>query len=123
MLGLEIGRHGVLLVILAAFIVLGMFLEGFAMLILALPITFLLIVELNFDPIWFGVIVVIVLGMGLISPPVGVNVFVVKSIAEDVPMVHIFGGIMPFWLAMDACLLTHVLFPEIATFPPDRMFN
>ena len=123
LLGLEIGRYGVLLVILAAFIVMGMFLEGFAMLVLALPIIFPLIVELNFDPIWFGVIVVIVLEMGLISPPVGVNVFVVKSIAGDVPMGHIFVGIMPFWLAMGVCLLTLVLFPEIATFLPDRMFN
>ena len=69
------------------------------------------------------VIVVIVLEMGLISPPVGVNVFVVKSIAGDVPMGHIVVGIMPFWLAMGGCLLTLVLFPEIATFLFDRMFN
>ena len=51
------------------------------------------------------------------------NGFVVKSIDDDVPIGHIFGGIMPFWLAMGVCLLTHVLFPEIATFLPDRMFN
>ncbi len=122
LLGLEIGRHGVLAIILAAYIVLGMFLEGFAMLVLTLPIVFPLIVELGFDPIWFGVVVVIILEMGLISPPVGINVFVVKSIAEDVPMRTIFAGILPFWLAMGICLVILILFPAIATFLPNQMF-
>lgn len=123
LLGLDIGRIGVLLIILAAYIVLGTFLEGFAMLVLSLPIIFPLIVELGFDPIWFGVVVVITLEMGLISPPVGVNVFVVKSMAEDVPMQQIFWGILPFWLAMLACLIVLIIFPEIATFLPNTMFN
>lgn len=122
LLGLEIGRHGVLAIILAAYIVMGMFLEGFAMLVLTLPIVFPLIVELGFDPIWFGVVVVIILEMGLISPPVGINVFVVKSIAEDVPMRTIFAGILPFWLAMGICLVILILFPAIATFLPNQMF-
>ena len=123
LLGLDIGRYGVLLIILAAYIVMGTFLEGFAMLVLTLPIIFPLIVELGFDPIWFGVIVVIVLEMGLISPPVGVNVFVVKGIAENVPMRAIFAGIIPFWIAMGICLALLILFPEIATFLPDQMFT
>ena len=122
LLGLEIGRFGVLLIILAAYIVMGTFLEGFAMLVLTLPIIFPLITELGFDPIWFGVVVVIVLEMGLISPPVGVNVFVVKGIAPDVPMRSIFVGILPFWLAMGVCLVLLILAPEIATFLPNRMF-
>ncbi len=122
LLGLDIGRYGILLIVLCAYIVMGTFLEGFAMLVLSLPIIFPLIVELGFDPIWFGVVVVIVLEMGLISPPVGINVFVVKSIAEHVPMKSIFAGIMPFWLAMVVCLALLVLFPEIATFLPGQMF-
>jgi TRAP-type C4-dicarboxylate transport system permease large subunit len=123
LLGLDIGRIGILIIILAAYIIMGTFLEGFAMLVLTLPIIFPLIVELGFDPIWFGVVVVITLEMGLISPPVGVNVFVVKSIAENVPMAKIFKGIFPFWLAMGVCLIILVLFPQIALFLPNSMFN
>ena len=81
------------------------------------------IVALGFDPIWFGVVMVIVLEMGLISPPVGVNVFVVKGIAEDVPMSQIFIGILPFWLAMGVCLAIIVAFPQIALVLPNTMIN
>ena len=102
---------------------LGTFLEGFAMLVLTLPIVFPVIVDLGFDPIWFGVVMVIVLEMGLISPPVGVNVFVVKGIAEDVPMRQIFAGILPFWAAMLVCLVILVMFPEIALFLPNTMIQ
>jgi TRAP-type C4-dicarboxylate transport system permease large subunit len=106
-----------------AFIVLGTFLEGFAILVLSLPIVHPLIIQLGYDPIWFGVLMVIVLEMGLISPPVGVNVFVVKSIAEDVPMSEIFIGILPFWLAMFVCMVILVAFPQIALFLPNTMIN
>lgn len=115
--------HGILMILLISFIVLGTFLEGFAILVLTLPIVHPLIIELGFDPIWFGVVMVIVLEMGLISPPVGVNVFVVKSIAEDVPMSQIFVGILPFWFAMGVCLAIIVIFPEIALFLPNAMIN
>lgn len=123
LLGLDIGRYGVLLVILGLYIVLGTFLEGFAMLVLTMPIVFPIILQLGFDPIWFGVVVVITLEMGLISPPVGVNVFVVKSIAEHVPMQKIFWGILPFWFAMLACVIILVIFPQIALYLPNTMFN
>lgn len=89
---------------------------------LTLPIFLPLIVELGFGPIWFGVVVVIILEMGLIGPPVGDNVFVVKSIAEDAPMRGIFAAIPPFWLAMRVCLVILNLFPWIATYLPNRMF-
>ena len=120
---LDVGKMGVILLILAVYIVLGTFLEGLAMLVLTLPITFEVITQLGLSPIWFGIAVVIVLEMGLISPPVGVNVFVVKSVAQDVPMGTIFRGIWPFWLAMGVCLAILVAFPQIATFLPDTMFG
>ena len=123
LIGMEISRVGVMLIIMAAYIVLGTFLEGFAMLVLTLPIVFPLITELGYDPVWFGVVVVIVIEMGLISPPVGVNVFVVKGIAEDVPMRRIFAGIIPFWIAMAVCLLILLAFPEIALFLPETMIE
>ena len=123
LIGTELPRLGILAILLFAFIVLGMFLEGFAILVLTLPIVHPLIVELGYDPIWFGVLMVIVLEMGLISPPVGVNVFVVKGIAEDVPMRDIFIGILPFWAAMVVCMAVLVILPEIALFLPNRMIE
>jgi tripartite ATP-independent transporter DctM subunit len=120
--GLDAGPMGILLIILATYVVLGTFLEGIAMLVLTLPVVFPVILELGYSPIWFGVIVVIVLEMGLISPPVGVNVFVVKGVAPEVPLEKIFNGIWPFWLAMLVCLLILVVFPEIALYLPNRMF-
>ncbi len=93
------------------------------MLVLTLHIVFPVIIGLGLDPIWFGVVVVIVLEMGLISPPVGVNVFVVKSVAKDVPMGTIFRGIWPFWPAMGVCLAFLVAFPQIALFLPNTMFG
>ena len=120
---LDVGKMGVILLNLAVYIVLGTLLEGLAMLVLTLPITFEVITQLGLSPIWFGIAVVIVLEMGLISPPVGVNVFVVKSVAQDVPMGTIFRGIWPFWLAMGVCLAILVAFPQIATFLPDTMFG
>lgn len=123
LVGLDVGHLGVLIIILATYVALGTFLEGLAMLVLTIHITFPVIVEMGLDPIWFGVVVVIVLEMGLISPPVGVNVFVVKSVAPDVPMNTIFRGIWPFWLAMAVCLAFLVAFPEIALFLPDTMFG
>ncbi len=123
LVNLDVGSQGVLILILATYVALGTFLEGLAMLVLTLHIVFPTITELGIDPIWFGVVVVITLEMGLISPPVGVNVFVVKSVAPDVPMGTIFRGIWPFWLAMAVCLVILVAFPEIALFLPDSMFN
>ena len=123
LIGAELPRTVIMLIIMAAYVVLGTFLEGFAMLVLTLPIVHPLIVELGYDSIWFGVVVVIVIEMGLISPPVGVNVFVVKGIAEDVPLREIFAGIVPFWIAMMVCLLILLAFPEIALFLPDTMIE
>jgi tripartite ATP-independent transporter DctM subunit len=122
MIGLGLGPYGTLAIILVALIILGCFLEGFAMLVLTLPILFPTVVALGFDPIWFGVIMVIVLEMGLITPPVGVNVFVVKSIARNVPLATMFRGVLPFWGAMMACVLLLIAFPQIATFLPQTMF-
>ena len=119
----ELSRTAIMLIIMAAYMVLGTFLEGFAMLVLTLPIVHPLIVELGYDSIWFGVVVVIVIEMGLISPPVGVNVFVVKGIAEDVPLKEIFIGIVPFWIAMALCLLFLLAFPELALFLPNTMIE
>jgi tripartite ATP-independent transporter DctM subunit len=108
---------------LLMFIVLGTFMEGFAILVLTVPIIQPIIEPLGIDMIWFGVMMVICLEMGLISPPVGVNVFVVKGIAPGVPLNTIFRGIWPFWFAMLACVLLLLAVPNIALILPNTMFN
>jgi len=110
-------------VLLAAYIILGMFLEGFAILVLTVPIVLPIVLALGVDPIWFGIFMVIVLEMGLISPPVGINVFVVKGVAEDVPMGKIFVGILPFWAAMVVCVILLIAFPQIALVLPNTMIR
>lgn len=119
--GLPIGDIGVLLVIILAYMFLGMFLESMAMLVLTIPVVIPIAIGLDWDLIWFGIIVVIVLEMGMISPPVGINVFIVKSIAPDVPMSRIFRGIWPFWFAMAAMIGLLILFPQIALFLPQTI--
>ncbi|MEM8540542.1 MAG: TRAP transporter large permease [Pseudomonadota bacterium] len=118
---LPIGEYGVLLIIVLVYIFLGMFLESIAMLVLTIPVVIPIALGLGWDLIWFGIIVVIVLEMGMISPPVGINVFIVKSIAPNVPMGTIFRGIWPFWFAMAAMIGLLILFPQIALFLPQTL--
>ncbi|MDJ0825320.1 MAG: TRAP transporter large permease subunit, partial [Rhodobacter sp.] len=113
----------VVVAFLAIFIVLGMFMDGFAILVLTVPLIQPVLEPLGIDMIWFGVLMVIVLEMGLISPPVGVNVFVVKGIAPGVPMGTIFRGIWPFWFAMLAAVVLVLVFPGIALVLPNTMFG
>lgn len=120
---LDLPALGTLVVILLLYLILGCFLEGFAMLVLTLPIFFPAVTALGIDPIWFGVLVVLTLEMGLISPPVGINVFIVKSVARDVPLGRIFIGVIPFWLMMIVALAILVAFPQIVLFLPNTMFN
>lgn len=123
MTSLEFSALATLLIILAGYALLGMVIEGLSLLVITLPIVFPLLVQLGYDPIWIGVIMVIVLEMGLISPPIGVVVFVVKSILPDVKMETIFAGIIPFWLAMFVALGLLIAFPQIALVIPNAMFN
>lgn len=114
---------GVLAIMLAIYLVLGCFLEGFAMMVLSMPIFFPVVQQLGIDPIWFGVLVVLTLEMGLISPPVGLNVFIVKSVAPDVSLAKMFRGVAPFWVAMFLTLVILVAFPQIALFLPNTMIQ
>jgi TRAP-type C4-dicarboxylate transport system permease large subunit len=97
--------------------------EGLAIMVLTIPIVFPLILDLGFDPIWFGVIITLVMEMSLITPPVGINVFVISGIAKDVPMYTIFRGVLPFWVAMLVLIILLILFPQLALFLPQTMSN
>ena len=95
--------------------------EVYAIMILTLRIIFPIIESLMFDPIWYGVLMVIVLEVGLITPPVGLNVFVLKGAAQDIPLTTIFRGIWPFLIAALAALTIITIFPGIALLIPLHM--
>jgi TRAP-type C4-dicarboxylate transport system permease large subunit len=95
--------------------------DAFAMVLITMPILYPLVLSLGFDPIWFGVLIVIMMEMGMITPPIGMNVFVIKGIAKDVPMYHIFQGAFPFVIAMALCVGIIIAFPQIALFLPRAM--
>jgi len=109
--------------ILGLFVFLGMFLDLIGMMLLALPIVFPPIVALGYDPIWFGVIVVKMGEICLITPPVGLNVYVVNSVAPDIPSQTIFKGIIPFLLMDFLTLAVLIAFPQIVTFLPSLMMK
>jgi len=121
--GLGLGPYGTLFAIIIAYVIMGMFMDGLSMLVISVPIVFPVITALGFDPIWFGVVAVIVVEMGMITPPVGLNVFVVRGVAGDVPLKTVFSGVMPFLFAMIVGLLLIILFPQIALIIPKPMFG
>lgn len=105
-------------VIILFYFVGGFFMEVLTLIILTISIFFPIVMDLGFDPIWFGVIIVLVGEMGTITPPVGVNVFVIKGVAPDIPIETIFKGIFPFVGALIVATIILVIFPQIATFLP-----
>lgn len=119
--GLEVNRFVILAAIVLIFVILGCVMDCYAIMILTVPIIFPVIQALEFDPIWFGVLMVIVLEIGLITPPVGLNVFVLKAAAPDVPMGTIFRGIWPFMMAGLLAIFIIAVFPGLATYIPSRM--
>lgn len=118
---LPLPPHVLLTSILFVYLLLGCIMNILPAVIVTLPIFFPTIVNLGFDPIWFGVILVIIMEMGLITPPVGMNVFVIKGVAKDVAVGTIFRGILPFVLAMAICVAILTAFPQIALFLPTLM--
>ena len=92
-------------------------------LILTLPVVMPVLKSLGVDMIWFGVVAVLIIQMGILSPPVGLNVFIVKGLVPDVPMYTIFRGIWPFWYAMGLLIVLLMIFPQLALFLPNTMFR
>jgi len=118
---LGLGPYGVLALIMLMYLVLGCLMDAMAMIILTVPIIFPVIVQLGFDPIWFGIIIVMTVELGLIHPPVGMNVFVIKSVVHDVSFMTIFKGVIPFVLTDLLRLVILIAFPMIALWLPGRM--
>ncbi|MDE2300806.1 MAG: TRAP transporter large permease subunit, partial [Burkholderiales bacterium] len=119
--GLGVGRYGVLALIMLMYLVLGCLMDAMAMIILTVPIIFPVITALGFDPIWFGIVIVMTVELGLIHPPVGMNVFVIKSVVKDVSFTTIFKGVLPFVATDILRLVILIAFPVIALWLPHRM--
>ena len=119
--GLGLPSSAVIGVIILTYLVLGCFIDTMAMVLLTIPVFVPLITGLGYDPIWFGVVVVTVVEMALITPPVGMNVYVISGIVKDVPMEHIFKGIFPFVGVEIAFLVLVIAFPQIVLFLPKML--
>ena len=118
---LGLGRYGVLALIMLMYLILGCLMDAMAMIILTVPIIYPVILSLGFDPIWFGVIIVMTVELGLIHPPVGMNVFVIKSVIKEVTFTTIFKGVIPFVVTDLIRLLILIAFPVIALWLPSKM--
>ncbi len=119
--GTGLGPYGILTLILIMYLILGCLMDALAMIILTVPIVFPVIKQLGFDPIWFGVIIVMTVELGLIHPPVGMNIFVIKSVVEDVKISTIFYGVLPFIITDILRLILLVAFPILALWLPSHM--
>jgi C4-dicarboxylate transporter DctM subunit len=111
----------VLWAIILTYIVLGALMDELAMILLTVPIFFPVVTAIGYDPIWFGVVIVVVVQIGLIAPPVGLNVFVIGGMARDVPLATIYRGAMPFLVAMIVLLVILTLWPGLALLLPSQM--
>jgi TRAP-type C4-dicarboxylate transport system permease large subunit len=121
--GIGVNRYLILLTIIIFYMLMGCALNVIPVILITLPAIYPTVVALGFDPIWFGVISVILMEMGQITPPIGIICFAVSSVAEDVPIATVFKGIFPFVIAMMVCIAILILFPKIALFLPELAFR
>lgn len=117
---MAVSKYLILAIVLCGYFLLGCFLDATSMMVLTLPVIFPTIVKLGFDPVWFGVISVLMMEAGLITPPLGLNVFVIAGVA-DVPMEVVFKGAFFFLIPIFAVVILLTLYPEIALFLPGLM--
>ena len=116
-----LNKYVVMAMLVFVYVIMGCFMEGLSIMVLTIPIIYPMVLEMGFDPIWFGVIITLVMEMSLITPPVGINVFILSGITKNVPMYVIFRGIIPFWFAMLLCIILLIIFPNIALYLPTTM--
>lgn len=118
---LPLPNWAIMAFIMFLYLVGGCFIDALALILLTIPIFFPVVMDMGYDPIWFGVIIVLVTQMGVITPPVGVNVYVVSGVVRDVPLETIFKGALPFLFALIFLALLLIPFPQIALFLPGLM--
>ena len=119
--GLGVNRYIIFACVIVFFLILGCLLNVIPMILLVLPTIFPMVTALGFDPVWFGVVTVLMMEAGQITPPIGVNVFAISS-ASGVPMYTVFRGIFPFFICMLVLLVLMTIFPQMAAFLPKLLF-
>ena len=118
---LNVSPYVVIGIIIVVMVFLGCFIEGISLMMLTVPILYPLIIKMGFDGVWFGILLAVLLNIGMCTPPVGMSVYVVAGVAKDVPLMTIFRGVVPFWLAMVFGAVLLVIFPQIALWLPSLM--
>ena len=120
---LNVNNYVILILILLIYIALGFVMDSLAMLLILMPIFYPLITGMGMNPIWFGVLMVMCMETGQITPPVGINVYVIYGIARDIPMQTIFKGVMPFFLALMIAIVVMILFPGLSLTLPNLLYS
>lgn len=115
---MDVSPYFILAMVLVVYFILGMFLEGIAIMVLTLPIVYPLITQLGFDGLWFGIIIVMVINIGVLTPPLGLSVYIISGVVKTVPIEKIFKGVIPSVITMTVFTIILILFPEIVTFLP-----
>jgi tripartite ATP-independent transporter DctM subunit len=119
--GLNVSSLLIMILICVVYMILGCLISGLALITLTVPIFYPVVIALGYDPIWFGVVIVLTNEMAVITPPVGINVYAITGVAKDVPMEVVFRGIFPFFFVLVLALAILTAFPQIATFLPSMM--
>jgi TRAP-type C4-dicarboxylate transport system permease large subunit len=119
---LNMPAFAIVLMIMLVYLVGGCFIDALALIMLTIPIFYPIIINLGYDPIWFGIIIVLVTQMGVITPPVGINVYVVAGIAKDIRLETIFKGVLPFLIALIIGTIILIAVPQITLWLPRLMY-
>jgi len=119
--GLPLPAWGVMVLVIGFYLVAGCFVDALALILLTIPIFYPVVMDLGYDPIWFGVIIVVVTQMGVISPPVGVCAYVVSGIERDIPLQTVFKGALPFLGALIVAAGILMLFPQLCLWLPNML--
>ena len=122
-LSLPLGKWGIIFLINILLLILGCFIPPAAVILMIAPLLVPIIKGLGFDPIWFAVIMTVNLEIGLVTPPVGLNLYIVKNIAPDIPMSHVLLGVIPFVIIEVLVIACVCIWPELATWLPNRMIG
>lgn len=116
---LDLSPFAILFIILLFYFILGMFLESIAIMVLTLPIIYPIITQLGFDGLWFGVIMVLIINIGVLTPPLGLNVYIVSGVVKHLPIQRIFRAVVPSIITMFVCIVILTIFPDLVTFLPN----
>jgi tripartite ATP-independent transporter DctM subunit len=120
---LGVSKYVVIAIIVLVYIILGCVMDAFSMVLITVPIFLPIVTSLGFDSIWFGVLVVMVIEQGLMTPPVGLNVYIIAGVAKDIPMGVIFRGVLPFVLAILIAIVVVIAFPQISLYLPNILYS